>query len=98
MPECNPRPPAPHQHIRAGRVEALDDRVLCLSVVTTHDLQVVWWRLRWGFRGRNCRSLSRLLSGNNGLRRRLGRLLSGQLKEVAVVVDEVLKERIVYSL
>ena len=84
-------------HQIAGGIEDLDGRVLCQSVVTTHDLQVVWWRLRWGFRGRNCRSLGWLLSGNNRLRRRLGRLLCGQLKEVAVVEDEILEERVVYS-
>ena len=72
----------------ANGVEDLNRLAFWELTVTTNDLEVVWWGLRWHFGrpfshnrlgGRNCRFFCR------------------QLKEVAVVVDEVLKERVVYS-
>ena len=72
----------------ANGVEDLNRLAFWELTITTNDLEVVWWRLRW--------HLGRPFS-HNRLGGRNCRFFCRQLKEVAVVVDEVLKERVVYS-
>ena len=75
----------------ANGVEDLNRLAFWELTVTTNDLEVVWWRLRWLFRG-NLRGLC-----GRDLGWRVGGRRCRQLKEVAVVVDEVFEERVVYS-